>query len=309
MKTVILPFASLSTHAFHVLDTTRSNPFQEHGTTLDRSPRQVIHPFQKRAMVVVSQHKPGENVSDHNISSGPNDEASSSGALQPSLPVNNANFPVKEGNQGNMPEQSVWVKVIQKTGGDNYEDLGDPFQIVPRPANVSDLRKKVKEEAANNLAHVDANELLVFAPDKDYENDKNKMNPWDAVEEIKTSSNERNAPCPLIVVATKEKLNKQEEPSAKKAKNFSELVAKDDYQAAVKLLKESAGGYLARGFDPKVYREPHLSMGTWNKEEIQQQLCEKRELIEKRLASFKPTDVRRLFSDFAVAPVSEKLTS
>ena len=78
------PFASLSTHAFHVLDTTRSNPFQEHGTTLDRSTRQVIHPFQKRAMVVVSQHKPGENVSDHNISSGPNDEASSSGALQPS---------------------------------------------------------------------------------------------------------------------------------------------------------------------------------------------------------------------------------
>ena len=294
MKTVILPFASLSTHAFHVLDTTRSNPFQEHGTTLDRSPRQVIHPFQKRAMVVVSQHKPGENVSDHNISSGPNDEASSSGALQPSHPVNNANFPVKEGNQGNMPEQSVWVKVIQKTGGDNYEDLGDPFQIVPRPANVSDLRKKVKEEAANNLAHVDANELLVFAPDKDYENDKNKMNPWDAVEEIKTSSNERNAPCPLIVVATKEKLNKQEEPSAKKAKNFSELVAKDDYQAAVKLLKESAGGYLARGFNPKVYREPHLSMGTWNKEEIQQQLCEKRELIEKRLASFKPTDRQKV---------------
>ena len=294
MKTVILPFASLSTHAFHVLDTTRSNPFQEHGTTLDRSPRQVIHPFQKRAMVVVSQHKPGENVSDHNISSGPNDEASSSGALQPSLPVNNANFPVKEGNQGNMPEQSVWVKVIQKTGGDNYEDLGDPFQIVPRPANVSHLRNKVKEEAANNLAHVDANELLVFAPDKDYENDKNKMNPWDAVEEIKTSSNKRNAPCPLIVVATKEKLNKQEEPSAKKAKNFSELVAKDDYQAAVKLLKESAGGYLARGFDPKVYREPHLSMGTWNKKEIQQQLCEKRELIEKRLASFKPTDRQKI---------------
>ena len=88
--------------------------------------------------------------------------------------------------QGNMSEQSVWVKVIQKTGGDNYEDLGDPFQIVPRPANVSHLREKVKEKAANNLAHVDANELLVFAPDKDYENDKNKMNPWDAVEEIKT---------------------------------------------------------------------------------------------------------------------------
>ena len=188
--------------------------------------------------------------------------------------------------QGNMSEQSVWVKVIRKTGGDNYEDLGDPFQIVPRPANVSHLREKVKEEAANNLAHVDANELLVFAPDKDYENEENQMDTWDAVEEIKTSSNERNAPYPLIVVATKEKLNKQEEPSAKKAKNFSELVAKDDYQAAVKLLKESAGGYLARGFDPKVYREPHLSVGTWNKEEIQQQLCEKRELIEKRLASY-----------------------
>ena len=397
MKTVILPFASLSTHAFHVLDTTRSNPFQEHGTTLDRSPRQVIHPFQKRAMVVVSQHKPGENVSDHNISSGPNDEASSSGALQPSLPVNNANFPVKEGNQGNMPEQSVWVKVIQKTGGDNYEDLGDPFQILPRPANVSDLRNKVKEEAANTLAHVDANELLVFAPDKDYENDKPQLSVSGAMadRDDKAEGDKRDSsPAKgggrgrmsgmgrgrgrggarhasdywslaqpefrqwLSNITTKAEYNRlsiaergqllrdfgisqqrgdgdtpqvslnvcfvlfclfstiekplklthnlfhasqptvkgllKEEPSAKKAKNFSELVAKDDYQAAVKLLKESAGGYLARGFNPKVYREPHLSMGTWNKEEIQQQLCKKRELIEKRLASFKPTDRQKV---------------
>ena len=64
--------------------------------------------------------------------------------------------------QRNMPEQSVWVKVIQKTSSDNYEDLGDLFQIVPRPANVSHLREKVKEKAANNLAHVAANELLVY---------------------------------------------------------------------------------------------------------------------------------------------------
>ena len=64
--------------------------------------------------------------------------------------------------QGNMPEQSVWVQVIQKTGEGNYEYLGDSFQIVPRPANVSHLREKVKEKAANNLAHVAANELLVY---------------------------------------------------------------------------------------------------------------------------------------------------
>ena len=122
--------------------------------------------------------------------------------------------------QGNMPEQSVWVQVIQKTGEDNYVDLGDPFQIVPRPANVSHLREKVKEKAANNLAHVDANELLVYRlnnevrlPDDNHaifsmNGNCTKLHPRIRMESLQLREDEN-----LIVVAPKPQQQQQQQVS------------------------------------------------------------------------------------------------
>jgi hypothetical protein len=61
---------------------------------------------------------------------------------------------------GAVPTASVWVQLYYI--GDE-KPVGESIEITPIPKNVNALKEKVHAEKQTKLAHVDANDLRVYA--------------------------------------------------------------------------------------------------------------------------------------------------